>query len=110
MPKHTWLFIIIVLGIIVRLSIIQIPGFSFDVNDFFAWSLKLSQTGFGHFYTGDYFSDYPPGYLYILWLLGNAKELFSLSIGNFYILLKLPAIICDLTLGIFIYNRTYALQ
>src|SRR6185503_16127423 len=30
----------------------------------------LAQLGPGRFYEPGYFSDYPPGYLYVLWLLG----------------------------------------
>ncbi|MDQ3690128.1 MAG: phospholipid carrier-dependent glycosyltransferase [Chloroflexota bacterium] len=71
----TILTTILVLGLALRLFIaaIYLPesGFSIDIGDFTAWAQRLASIGPSQFYEEGYFSDYPPGYLYVLWLLGT---------------------------------------
>ena len=62
--------LLIVLGVAVRLLVARAQGFPSDVGTFMAWAEKLASVGPGHFYEPGYFSDYPPGFLYVLWLLG----------------------------------------
>lgn len=62
---------VIVLGIALRLVVLRAPGFPSDVSTFEAWAQRLAKIGPGGFYAPGYFSDYPPGYLYVLWLLGT---------------------------------------
>ena len=57
-------------GVVLRLLSIGSPGFPTDVSTFMAWAERLAQVGPGGFYEPGYFSDYPPGFLYILWLFG----------------------------------------
>lgn len=54
-------------------------GYSYDVNCFFAWALRMAETGPAGFYAADYFCDYPPGYLLVLWLVGKTMQLFRLN-------------------------------
>ncbi|HUQ42274.1 MAG TPA: phospholipid carrier-dependent glycosyltransferase [Candidatus Limnocylindrales bacterium] len=61
---------IIVIGVLLRLLVLRSPGFPSDVGTFQAWAERLAQIGPGRFYAPGYFSDYPPGYLYVLWLFG----------------------------------------
>jgi len=61
---------VITLGVGLRLLTLRSPGFPSDVGTFEAWAEHLVQVGPGAFYAADYFSDYPPAYLYVLWLLG----------------------------------------
>ncbi|MHB8631344.1 MAG: glycosyltransferase 87 family protein, partial [Candidatus Limnocylindria bacterium] len=63
--------ILIVIGVALRLLVARAPGFPSDVGTFMAWAEKLASSGPGHFYEPGYFSDYPPGFLYVLWLLGR---------------------------------------
>ena len=60
----------IALGVIVRLLAVRAQGFPTDVGTFQAWAERLAQIGPGRFYEPGYFSDYPPAFLYVLWLLG----------------------------------------
>lgn len=92
-------FLLLTLGFIIRLIFIAIPGFKIDVDDWFAWSIRLQEVGFSHFYTGTIFSDYPPGYMYILGLLVSLKEIFHLSTTQYYNLLKIPAILAETVLA-----------
>ena len=61
---------IILMGVLLRLLVLRSPGFPSDVGTFMAWAERLVQLGPLGFYEPGYFSDYPPGYLYVLWLLG----------------------------------------
>jgi dolichyl-phosphate-mannose-protein mannosyltransferase len=62
---------VIAVGVIVRLLAVRAQGFSTDVGTFQAWAERLAQIGPGRFYEPGYFSDYPPAFLYVLWLLGG---------------------------------------
>ena len=61
---------IILAGVLLRLLVLRSPGFPSDVATFQAWAERLAQIGPSRFYEPGYFSDYPPGYLYVLWLFG----------------------------------------
>ena len=81
------------LAFLVRILIAPHFGFSIDLNFFRTWARELHEVGPHRFYSTDHTADYPPGYLYILWLLG------SISATPGYLLLKLPAILADLGLA-----------
>jgi Gpi18-like mannosyltransferase/predicted membrane-bound dolichyl-phosphate-mannose-protein mannosyltransferase len=61
---------LVTLGVALRLLTLRSPGFPSDVGTFQAWAEHMVQVGPGAFYAPDYFSDYPPAYLYVLWFLG----------------------------------------
>lgn len=69
-----------------------------DQNTFIGWSNRLVEVGFARFYEA--WSDYLPGYLYILWFLGWLKK--TVAIPQ-VLLFKLPAIISDIATGLIIY-------
>ncbi len=71
------------LVIIVRLSSILLPSFRIDMNDWLAWTARLVEVTPLHFYAPNYFSDYFPGYLYILWFLGLTFKIFFSSLFIF---------------------------
>ncbi len=79
-------------------------GHSSDMNCFNAWAEHIYADGFSSFYSSDMFTDYPPGYMYILYILGLFKDIFNLQTVTSYILLKLPAIICDILCGFVVYK------
>lgn len=80
-------------------------GYDVDIGCFSWWSDAVFENGITKFYGLDAFTDYPPGYMYVLWVIGAIKKLFGLaSDGTAGILLiKLPAIACDLLIGYVIY-------
>jgi hypothetical protein len=78
---------------LVRILIAPHFGFYIDLNFFRTWATELRDVGPHRFYSTDHLADYPPGYLYILWLVGR------LSATPSYLLLKLPAIVGDLGLA-----------
>jgi dolichyl-phosphate-mannose-protein mannosyltransferase len=79
-------------GLLVRLLIAPHAGYYADLKIFQAWAQRLAMIGPQEFY-GEQWADYPPGYLYILWLLGK------ISTPPGFVLLKMPAILGDLALA-----------
>ena len=57
------------------------------------WTARLADVGTHKFYDPSQFADYPPGYLYVLWLTARSPR------RPGYLLLKLPAILADLALA-----------
>jgi Gpi18-like mannosyltransferase len=74
----------------IRLAIAPWAGFYSDLNSFRIWSVALAHVGPHRFYSSVPFADYPPGYLYILWVIGK------ISATPGYLLLKLPTLLADL--------------
>ena len=50
-------------------------GFGSDTACFASWADRIFQTGPGGFYSPDVFTDYPPGYMYVLWIVGAVRSL-----------------------------------
>jgi dolichyl-phosphate-mannose--protein O-mannosyl transferase/Gpi18-like mannosyltransferase len=99
--------VLVVLGFIIRCVFIQSKGFETDVSTFQAWATELVEGGFANFYANGHFADYPPGYFYILGVVGWIWEaLFRTSDTSEQVLramVKLPAIIADLGVGVLLY-------
>ena len=71
-------------------------GYEADINTFSAWAGHAAE-GLTSFYSPGYFADYPPGYIYLLWLIGKLRLLLGLGFNSpaFMVLLKLPAVLAD---------------
>ncbi len=69
-----------------------------DMNCFLLWSQNVFDEGLSKFYLSDSFHDYPPGYMYILYIVGAIRALFSWAWDSkaSIVLTKLPAIIADM--------------
>jgi Gpi18-like mannosyltransferase len=83
-------------------------GFESDLGTFTAWAMQLGQTGPGTFYATAGFADYPPGYLYVLWLLGGLGHLLAPfangDVGSATAaLIKLPPMLLDVSVGALLY-------
>jgi predicted membrane-bound dolichyl-phosphate-mannose-protein mannosyltransferase len=111
----TLVVILIVFGVILRAAIgglyLPLSGFRIDVGDFNAWAGRLAANGPGHFYAPGYFGDYPPGYMYVLWLIGSIGEwlrpVLGMSISGG--LVKVPGILADAGVAwlLFAYARRF---
>lgn len=102
-----WLSLSIVTALIVRIWIaVAIPGYTGDLYTFMGWADRVVTQGMGNFYQEGVFADYPPGYMYILYLLGTIKSVFGLETTSVAarLLFKLPAILGDLIAGMIIYR------
>lgn len=80
-------------ALVLRLAIVPHTGFYGDLGLFKQWAIRLYDVGPRHFYAHGELQDYPPGYLYVLWLTG------TLFASPGYLVLKLPAIVSDLGLA-----------
>jgi Gpi18-like mannosyltransferase len=81
------------IAFLVRVLIAPRVGFYGDLRLFRMWAQRLADVGPHNFYVEGQFADYPPGYLYVLWLTGK------ISATPGYLLLKLPALLGDLALA-----------
>jgi Gpi18-like mannosyltransferase len=79
-------------GLCIRFLIAPRVGYYADLNFFQAWATRLDHVGLHRFYGQDW-ADYPPGYLYVLWMIGK------ISSQPGFVLLKVPAILGDLALA-----------
>ena len=107
------LAILLLVGLLIRLTFAYVvlpkSGFESDIGTFTAWALNLAEHGPGTFYATAGFADYPPGYLYVLWLVGSVGHLLAPlghtdPVSATAALIKLPAIIADLVVGFVLYQ------
>ena len=83
-------------------------GYETDINTFKAWAGLADSMGLQNLYYSDIFLDYPPGYIYVLWLLEKVRQLMGLdaSGAGFTLLIKLPSIFADVLCGWLLYRLT----
>jgi 4-amino-4-deoxy-L-arabinose transferase-like glycosyltransferase len=109
------LIVIIIGGLLLRVLVggvlLPLSGFRTDVGDFTAWAQRMASGGPGAFYAAGYFADYPPGYLYVLWVLGTIGHTFQALIGVdiTFGLVKIPGIVADggVAAMLFLYSRRF---
>ena len=98
----TILTTLLVLGLVLRafIAAVYLPrsGLSNDIGAYAAWGMRLASIGPGEFYEAGYFSDYPPGYMYVLWVLGTVGKALTPLVGQDATvgLVKAPGILADL--------------
>ena len=93
------------LALILRLLLgALVAGYDVDIGCFSAWSLRMASEGPIGFYTGDYFCDYPPGYMLMLWPVGKiiAATGYSSSPG-ILLLIKIIPILCDMAVAVLLF-------
>jgi dolichyl-phosphate-mannose-protein mannosyltransferase len=88
---------VLVIGLIARIIFSGIGTLRLDQGTFIGWSSILIRDGFKAFYNS--WSDYLPGYLYILYFLGRIRDFIP-----DVLLYKLPAMLTDLATGYLIYR------
>jgi len=92
---------------IIRLIVaMSVTGHATDIVCFKSWAEMSFKGGLSNFYFSDAFTDYPPGYMYVLYLIGAVKSLFNIAYDStlYTVIIKLPAIICDLAGGFVLYK------
>ncbi len=103
-------WILMAVALILRLILAYYKqGFDTDINCFAYWANRMYEVGPAKFYDPEIFSDYPPGYLYLLWIVGAISSALDLAYrsGAHLVVVKLPSIICDLLTGWLIYREAY---
>jgi hypothetical protein len=92
------ILVVLALGLALRLIIAYLlpgSGFEADLISFRFWADNLAREGLAGFYERDFFHDYTPGYLYVLWLVGQV----GLAFGGVGDLIKVPPVLADLAIG-----------
>lgn len=91
--------LILLMVFFIRLLLHNTLTYTLDLNTFIAWGRRLQDVGFGTFY--QQWSDYLPGYLYILWFIAGLEKILPISSTLLY---KLPAMVADIGVGYLIYR------
>jgi Gpi18-like mannosyltransferase len=83
-----------------------IEGYPYDMGCFKTWSFLAADKGLPDFYADLKMANYPPGYIYILYLIGLVRRLWALPTNAtaFIILLKLPSLLTDMIAAWLIYR------
>lgn len=99
------LAILLFVGLLVRILLAKLdPGYDTDMNCFSAWSDWAYKDGLANYYNiQDRFTDYTPGYIYILWIVGWFRHAFPALTAS-TIIVKMPAILFDLATCALIYK------
>jgi Gpi18-like mannosyltransferase len=97
-------FIVLAVLAAVKLAVMRyIPGFNVDVGDYQAWASQMATAGPAPFYHPGFFCDYPPGYLYALWVVGLVGQAVGATGNAYRIIIESPAIIADFALALLMY-------
>ncbi|MCR5609100.1 MAG: glycosyltransferase family 39 protein, partial [Lachnospiraceae bacterium] len=97
--------LITVSAVIIRI----VCGFKYDVHTdlscFKYWANHMYEVGPLKFYDTASFADYPPGYMYILWIVAFFEKIFGIDSGSSMgtLFIKSPAIIFDIATAYIIY-------
>lgn len=104
-PARIRLILVILLGAGLLLRIYAatlMTGHPYDINTFKNWAAAAANNLF-QVYSNARSVDYPPLYLYILYLIGKLGSLPALN-SNYPLLLKLPSIMADIATAYIIYK------
>ncbi|WP_410770796.1 phospholipid carrier-dependent glycosyltransferase [Fontibacillus sp. BL9] len=105
--RHIWFGLLLLTSFLLRIWIaLTVEGFQTDMSTFMAWAQHSVDQGIGGFYNEGMFADYPPGYIYILYVIGSIRSVFSMDFGaaGTQLLFKTPSILADLITGFLIYR------
>lgn len=107
LPKPLWPLAAVLAGaFLLRVALVLVTeAYPYDEGCLFSWALRMAQVGPGDFYAPDYFADYPPGYMLVLWLVGRLMGIFHLAYTqkSAALLMALVPILCELGLAALVY-------
>ena len=91
------IFFSAVIVFLIRFFLSFLPSFGFDMGSWLGWAGRLSSLGFANFYTDQSWTQYTPGFMYWLWVIGKIGWMQDLAI-------KVPVLLSDISVGILIYS------
>jgi Gpi18-like mannosyltransferase len=97
---------LVILAVIAAAKIVLVPffpGFAVDVNDYQSWAMRIASVGPAHTYEPGFFLDYPPGYLYGLWIAGWIARAVGASGELLRLIVESPALVGDFVLGALVF-------
>ena len=76
----------------------RVRGYNTDINCFTAWSERIFANGLTRFYAEDYFCDYPPLYMLLLWPVALVRKLTGLATDSavYLMVLKMIPMLADI--------------
>ena len=104
--QNTALWVVLALALALRLALALVTeGYPYDMSCFVAWGDKLAAQGPAAFYSEGYFADYPPGYLWVLGLVGAVRAALGIAYESrwTYLLLALVPSVCDCVSAALVY-------
>jgi Gpi18-like mannosyltransferase len=100
---RTALLTLVAIAIVKFAMLPLFPGFGVDVGSYESWALQIADVGPAHMYASGYFLDYPPGYLYALWVAGAIAHLLGASGDLLRVIVESPALIADFVLALLLF-------
>lgn len=103
---NTALWVVLASALALRLALALVTeGYPYDMSCFVAWGDKLVAQGPAAFYSEGYFADYPPGYLWVLGLVGAVRAALGIAYESrwTYLLLALVPSVCDCVSAALVY-------
>jgi Gpi18-like mannosyltransferase len=97
------IFIVLALYLMKTLALLVFPGFGVDVGSYQAWAMQIADLGPAQTYQQGYFLDYPPGYLYALWIAGVIVRMFGAGGDVMRMIVESPALVADLLLSLVVF-------
>jgi dolichyl-phosphate-mannose-protein mannosyltransferase len=102
-----WFPMILIAAFVVRLiAAYSYKGFDNDIVSFSSWGITMLTKGPFEFYKIAGPDGYPPLYNIVLGIFTAVTSVFRLeyNTGAYFTVIKMPAILCDMAMGIFIYK------
>jgi Gpi18-like mannosyltransferase/predicted membrane-bound dolichyl-phosphate-mannose-protein mannosyltransferase len=95
----------IVLGVtVLKLALLPwFDGYRNDIASYESWALQMATEGPAGIYRAGYFLDYPPGYLYALWLAGIVARAVGAGGVALRMIVETPALVADLVLALLVF-------
>jgi Gpi18-like mannosyltransferase len=91
------IFFLVLAVFLIRFFLSFLPSFGIDMGTWLGWAVRLSSLGFSRFYTDVTWTQYTPGFMYWLWVVGKMGWLEEMAI-------KIPVIVADISVGVLIYS------
>lgn len=97
------IFSMLCAGFLLRIALSTVmEGYGSDLNLFRSWA-ETASNNFLQFYSNARSGDYPPLYMYVLFLIGKIASISSIN-SYYTVLLKLPSILADIATAYIIYK------
>ena len=93
--------------VLIRVVLFSQPSFQIDMTAWQAWAARLVQLGPMNFYDKNIWTNYMPGYLFFLWMLGllfNGIFHISFFSSAFVYVIKLTTTVFDIATAVLIYK------
>ncbi len=100
-----WMLCALAMAVRVALAV-SVRGYEADMNCFEGWAARMAQVGPGGFYSDQVFCDYPPGYMYVLWLCGTLIQGLGLPLDGqiSWLIIKLIPMAADIACAYLVYR------